>query len=312
MKRLAPAASLALAAFVALPAKTAPATLPAFPAVPLGINRDLLPFPGKPIHLIGVDAGEAGFFGRPDLTTALTTAALSFDALRGEEHRSPLHDILPQPRGDQQTESDPPEPSSPPTIAPPTGDGASPAVAQSAAQGSATPMSERTAHAVASLTPAGRKEPEPQQLYAGLIKSEDMAREQRCLAEAVYFEARSEPEEGRAAVAQVVLNRVKSGVYPASVCGGVYQNRHRKLACQFTFACEGKSLRIKEPKSWEVAKRIAQEVYEGKIYLTEVAASTHYHADYVSPRWAKKLRKMDVIGRHVFYSLEPSRIAQAR
>ena len=312
MKRLAPAASLALAAFVALPAKTAPATLPASPAMPLGINRDLLPFPGKPIHLIGVDAGEAGFFGKPDLTTALTTASLSFDALQGEEHRSPLHDILPQPRGDQQSESDPAEPVSPPTIAPPTGDGATPVVAQAPAQGSATPMSERTAHAAASLTPTGTKEHEPQLLYAGLIKSEDMAREQRCLAEAVYFEARSEPEEGRAAVAQVVLNRVKSGVYPTSVCGVVYQNRHRKLACQFTFACEGKSLRIKEPESWEIAKRIAQEVYEGKIYLTEVAASTHYHADYVSPRWAKKLRKMDVIGRHIFYSLEPSRVAQAR
>jgi spore germination cell wall hydrolase CwlJ-like protein len=172
-------------------------------------------------------------------------------------------------------------------------------------------MSERTAHAVASLTPAGGKEPEPRQLYAGLIKSGDMAREQRCLAEAVYFEARSEPEKGRAAVAQVVLNRVKSGVYPTSVCGVVYQNRHRKLACQFTFACEGKSLRITEPASWQVAERIARDVYQGRIYLTEVAASTHYHADYVSPRWAKKLKKMDVIGRHIFYSTERSRVARA-
>jgi spore germination cell wall hydrolase CwlJ-like protein len=68
-------------------------------------------------------------------------------------------------------------------------------------------------------------------------------KEQRCLAEAVYFEARSEPEAGQAAVAQVVLNRVRSGLYPTSVCGVVYQNRHRHLACQFTFACEGKALR---------------------------------------------------------------------
>lgn len=129
-----------------------------------------------------------------------------------------------------------------------------------------------------------------------------MAREQRCLAEAIYFEARSEAEDGRAAIAQVVLNRVKSGIYPGSVCGVVYQNRHRKLSCQFTFACEGKALRVTEPESWEAAVRIARDVYEGKIYLAEVGASTHYHADYVRPHWAKKLKKMDVIGRHVFYS----------
>ncbi|ODT46110.1 MAG: hypothetical protein ABS59_15210 [Methylobacterium sp. SCN 67-24] len=311
MKRLAPAASLALAAFVALPAKTATATLPAVPAMPLGIDRDLLPFPGKPIHLIGVDADEAGLFGKPDLTTALTTASLSFDALKGEEHRSPLHDILPQPRGEQRTESDPPAPLPPPTIAPPTGDGATPMVAQAAAQGSATPMDERTAHAAASSTPTGGKEQQPRRLYAGLINAEDMAREQRCLAEAVYFEARSEPEEGRAAVAQVVLNRVKSGIYPTSVCGVVYQNRHRKLACQFTFACEGKSLRITEPASWQAAERIARDVYEGRVYLTDVAAATHYHADYVSPRWAAKMKKMDRIGRHIFYSEQRSKVARA-
>ena len=82
----------------------------------------------------------------------------------------------------------------------------------------------------------------------------------RCLAEAVYFEARSESAEGQAAVAQVVLNRVRSGLYPASVCGVVYQNRHRHLACQFTFACEGKSLRIADAESWETAKRVAREV----------------------------------------------------
>ena len=168
-------------------------------------------------------------------------------------------------------------------------------------------MSERTANAIASLTPpampaARENDPEPRPIYAGLIKPENMAREQRCLAEAIYFEARSEAEDGRAAVAQVVLNRVKSGSYPDSVCGVVYQNRHRKLACQFTFACEGKSLRVTEPEPWEAAVRIARDVYEGKIYLAEVGASTHYHADYVRPHWAKKLKKMDVIGRHVFYS----------
>jgi spore germination cell wall hydrolase CwlJ-like protein len=134
-----------------------------------------------------------------------------------------------------------------------------------------------------------------------VLDGDTLAKEQRCLAEAIYFEARSEGEEGGAAVAQVVLNRVRSGSYPGSVCGVVYQNRHRYLACQFSFACMGKSLRIKEPEQWQVAVRIARDVYEGRIYLEEVGTATHYHADYVQPVWAKKLKRMDVIGRHIFY-----------
>ena len=93
--------------------------------------------------------------------------------------------------------------------------------------------------------------------YAALIDPKDNARQMRCLAEAIYFESRSEPEDGQAAVAQVVLNRVRSGIYPTTVCGVVYQDRNRPFACQFTFACEGKSLRIEEPGPWAVATRIA-------------------------------------------------------
>ena len=77
----------------------------------------------------------------------------------------------------------------------------------------------------------------------------------RCLAEAIYFESRGEPETGQAAVAQVVLNRVRSGIFPANVCGVVYQDRNRPFACQFSFACEGRSLRIEEPGPWAVATR---------------------------------------------------------
>jgi spore germination cell wall hydrolase CwlJ-like protein len=141
--------------------------------------------------------------------------------------------------------------------------------------------------------------------YAALIPDENRYREMRCLAEAIYFEARSEPEEGQAAVAQVVLNRVRHENYPDSVCGVVYQNRHRFLACQFTFACEGKSLRITEAEPWRVAVQIATDVVSGKIYLSDVGASTHYHADYVRPRWARSLKRMDTIGRHTFYKLRP-------
>lgn len=141
--------------------------------------------------------------------------------------------------------------------------------------------------------------------YVDLIDPDNLSKEQRCLAEAVYFEARSESEEGQAAVAQVVLNRVKSGLYPSTVCGVVYQNRHRYKACQFTFACEGKSLRIGESEAWNRAKRVASAVLEGKTYLEDVGGATHYHANYVRPYWARRLKKMDVIGRHIFYKLRP-------
>ena len=129
--------------------------------------------------------------------------------------------------------------------------------------------------------------------------------ERRCLAEAIYFEARGESEEGQAAVAQVVLNRVSSGLYPTTICGVVYQNRHRLNACQFSFACDGKPLRVSESLSWRTAVRIAAEVTNGKTYVSDVGASTHYHANYVRPRWASRLEKMDVIGHHIFYKLQP-------
>lgn len=141
--------------------------------------------------------------------------------------------------------------------------------------------------------------------FLDLVDPARMARERRCLEQAVYFEARSEPEEGQAAVAQVVLNRVKSPLYPNSICGVVFQNSHRHLACQFTFTCEGKSLRITEPAAWERARRIAAAVLEGETYLADVGGATHYHADYVRPRWASRLRHADTIGRHIFYQLRP-------
>ena len=148
--------------------------------------------------------------------------------------------------------------------------------------------------------------PEARQRYADLIDPEAMDKEQRCLAEAVYFEARSEPEDGQAAVAQVVLNRAKSGLYPSTVCGVVYQNRHRFMGCQFSFACEGKSLRITDAASWRTATRIASAVIEGKTYLSEVGGATHYHADYVKPGWSRRLKRKDMIGRHIFYQLKPN------
>jgi spore germination cell wall hydrolase CwlJ-like protein len=141
--------------------------------------------------------------------------------------------------------------------------------------------------------------------YSTLVDQTNVETERRCLAEAVYFEARSEPEEGQAAVAQVVLNRVKSGLYPQTICAVVFQNRQRHNACQFSFACEGRSLRVTEPAPWARAVRVANEVLDGSAYVSDVGGSTHYHANYVAPGWARRLVRMDRIGHHVFYKLRP-------
>ena len=187
--------------------------------------------------------------------------------------------------------------------------GATPRISRAEALASATPAQADDTPVEATFAP----EPPPNASvvprsngrgnYAALLGGEHGARERKCLAEAVYFESRSEPEDGQAAVAQVVLNRAMSGLYPASICGVVYQNRTHYKACQFSFACEGKALKVNEPEAWRTATRIADAVLEGKTYLSDVGGATHYHAKYVRPGWARRLVKMDVIGHHIFYKL---------
>jgi len=122
----------------------------------------------------------------------------------------------------------------------------------------------------------------------------------RCLAQAVYFEARSEPFEGQVAVAYVVLNRVKDRHYPDNICAVVFQNEKRRHHCQFSFACDGLSDNPYERAAWNRARRVA-----GGVLLNALsdftADSTHYHAKYVHPRWAKYLQPTLQVGQHIFY-----------
>lgn len=127
------------------------------------------------------------------------------------------------------------------------------------------------------------------------------AREQQCLAAGIYFEARGEPVEGQAAVAQVILNRVRNPAYPGSICGVVYQNKSWRNRCQFSFACDGIRDRVLSPRSYETAETVGLAVTAGKIWIEEVGSSTHYHATYVNPRWARAMQRMQRIGQHIFY-----------
>ena len=126
--------------------------------------------------------------------------------------------------------------------------------------------------------------------------------ERRCLAEAIYFEARSEPIRGQLAVAQVVMNRLKNPAYPGSVCDVVYQNQHRRNACQFSFACDGIREVIRDAGAWRTAQELANAVLDGEaIWIEEVGTATHYHANYVRPNWAGQMERMAQIGLHIFY-----------
>lgn len=127
------------------------------------------------------------------------------------------------------------------------------------------------------------------------------AAQQDCLARGIYFEARGEPVRGQVAVGQVILNRVKNPAYPETICGVVYQNMKWRNRCQFSFACDGIRDRVHSSKHYDTAQFVAREVTEGNIWLPEVGDATHYHATYVRPRWARKLKKTDKIGRHIFY-----------
>lgn len=135
------------------------------------------------------------------------------------------------------------------------------------------------------------------------------ASELRCLAEAIYYEARGESYRGQVAVAEVVMNRVRSRHYPGSVCGVVYQGSHRATGCQFTFTCDGSLNRRARGRAWERARNIAGQVLLG--YTRAVTGNaTHYHTTAVNPVWSATLVETSRVGEHIFYRF-PSRTERA-
>lgn len=125
--------------------------------------------------------------------------------------------------------------------------------------------------------------------------------QRRCLSQAIYFEARGESHEGQLAVAEVILNRVADPSYPDNICGVVFQGAHRKTGCQFSFTCDAVPDRPFDQLSWRKAERLARAFTEGSLTQTLADTATHYHADYVNPRWAKRLVRLGQIGKHIFY-----------
>lgn len=127
-----------------------------------------------------------------------------------------------------------------------------------------------------------------------------------CLARNIYFEARSEPLEGKLAVAHVVMNRVASKYFPDTVCGVVQDGTDEVLhKCQFSWYCDGKPDVIDDAIAWLEATTLAAQVYWGRVEDPSRGA-LWYHADYVKPGWRKAFAEGPTIGRHIFYSRKPA------
>jgi len=141
------------------------------------------------------------------------------------------------------------------------------------------------------------------------------ASEQHCLAEAIYYEARSETTSGQKAVAEVILNRVESRVYPNTVCDVIYQGTVRAKArqrknCQFSFTCDGSQERWPlRGKHWTKAQNLAAIALDSG-FKPLTRGATHYHTTAVNPVWAEHLQQTRQVGDHVFYQDLPFRRAK--
>ena len=127
-------------------------------------------------------------------------------------------------------------------------------------------------------------------------------RQLACLAKNIYYEAGSEPFEGKVAVAQVTINRADSGQFSGDICRVIYQKNivYEKVLCQFSWVCD----RVADSRpvnkavydeSMAVAKKVLLEGFR----LPSLTQALYFHGDYINPGW--KREKVAKIGRHIFY-----------
>ncbi len=129
-------------------------------------------------------------------------------------------------------------------------------------------------------------------------KKQKVMREVECLAKNIYYEAGSEPRDGKLAVAQVTMNRVKSNQYPRTVCGVVYQKY--RGTCQFSWVCEN-DLHARSGPAWRESLKIAESILINKRSYNVVGSAKFFHATYVDPTWSNTKKVVRQIGNHIFY-----------
>lgn len=124
----------------------------------------------------------------------------------------------------------------------------------------------------------------------------------RCLSEALYFEARGETVKGQFAVAEVIMNRVKSSRFPGTLCGVIKQGTGRKYQCQFTYTCDGYKDVIREHQAYTRVSKVARATIDGAEGAGNLTGgATHYHTSAVRPAWARTYKQTVRIGVHLFY-----------
>jgi spore germination cell wall hydrolase CwlJ-like protein len=157
----------------------------------------------------------------------------------------------------------------------------------------------------ASFGGAYQRPVDPQHLAGPL----DRSRELDCLTQAVYFEARGETSRGQAAVAQVVMNRVKHPAFPKTVCGVVFQGA-ASHGCQFSFVCDGSMRHGHEGDAWTRARKVAARALAG-VAAADIGSATHFHTTGVAPAWGPRMLRVAQVGLHVFYRFSPRSLAPA-
>ena len=137
---------------------------------------------------------------------------------------------------------------------------------------------------------------------AAIHSIKSMERQLACMTKNIYWEAASEPAEGKIAVAQVVMNRVDSPDFPNTVCEVVYQRDviYTRVVCQFSWYCmPGFTDRRINQAAWQESEAAAKKVMLEGFRLPSLDTALYYHADYVNPQW--RLDRITQIGRHIFY-----------
>ncbi|MDR3510228.1 MAG: cell wall hydrolase [Caulobacteraceae bacterium] len=170
---------------------------------------------------------------------------------------------------------------------------AAPTASQAAASRIGTPASGK-ALAVTRVSTVAAVSAKPFHL------AQNSNRDLDCLADAVYYEARGESVAGQAAIAQVVLNRVRHPAFPKSVCGVVFQGASTGDDCQFSFACDGSMRRPKDGAAWARAEQIAARALAGSV-MPQVGEATHFHVAGLRTGWSPGLMQVAQVGLHVFY-----------
>jgi hypothetical protein len=135
-------------------------------------------------------------------------------------------------------------------------------------------------------------------LFAGTPLEMEKATD--CLAATIFYEAGNETVQGQMAVVQVVLNRARHLAYPKTICGVVFQGHERRTGCQFSYTCDGSMARRPNAAAWTRFRALARAMLNGVVY-SPVGLATHYHTDWVLPKWSARLDKIRSEGTHLFF-----------